>query len=61
MQNVDILGKKLAEYRKVKNLSQKDLAEAFVTSRTTIGKTAALSNIPTLSSCRNIPVERSML
>lgn len=31
-------GKRLAECRKAKNLSQKDLAKAFNTSHTTIGK-----------------------
>lgn len=31
-------GKRLTECRKAKNLSQKKLAEAFVTSHTTIGK-----------------------
>ena len=35
---MDTFGKRLAECRKAKNLSQKDLAEAFVTSHTTIGK-----------------------
>jgi transcriptional regulator with XRE-family HTH domain len=35
---MDTFGKRLAECGKAKNLSQKDLAEAFVTSHTTIGK-----------------------
>jgi transcriptional regulator with XRE-family HTH domain len=35
---MDSFGKKLAECRKVKNLSQKELAELFKTSHTTIGK-----------------------
>lgn len=35
---MDTFGKRLTECRKAKNLSQKDLAEAFITSHTTIGK-----------------------
>jgi len=35
---MDTFGKKLTECRKAKNLSQKELADAFVTSHTTIGK-----------------------
>ena len=34
----DTFGKRLTECRKAKNLSQKELAEAFITSHTTIGK-----------------------
>ena len=35
---MDTFGKRLTECRKAKNLSQKELADAFVTSHTTIGK-----------------------
>lgn len=35
---MDSFGKRLADCRKVKNLSQKELAEIFNTSHTTIGK-----------------------
>lgn len=35
---MNTFGKRLAECRKAKNLSQKDLAEIFATSHTTIGK-----------------------
>ncbi len=35
---MDSFGKRLAECRKAKNLSQKELAEIFNTSHTTIGK-----------------------
>ena len=41
-------GSKLAECRKAKNLSQKELAEIFSTSHTTIGKYERDESIPSL-------------
>lgn len=45
-------GKKLAECRKAKNISQKELAEIFNTSHTTIGKYERDEMIPSIEAAK---------
>lgn len=47
-------GKKLAECRKVKNLSQKELAEIFSTSHTTIGKYERDEMTPSIAAAKKL-------
>lgn len=47
-------GKRLTECRKAKNLSQKELAEAFVTSHTTIGKYERDEMIPSIDAAKKL-------
>ncbi|NJL77512.1 MAG: helix-turn-helix transcriptional regulator [Saprospiraceae bacterium] len=51
---MDTFGKRLAECRKAKNLSQKDLAEAFVTSHTTIGKYERDEMTPSIDAAKKL-------
>jgi transcriptional regulator with XRE-family HTH domain len=51
---MDTFDKRLAECRKAKNLSQKDLAEVFVTSNTTIGKYERDEMTPSIDVAKNI-------
>ena len=51
---MDTFGKRLAECRKAKNLSQKDLAEAFVTSHTTIGKYERDDMTPSIDAAKKL-------
>lgn len=51
---MDSFGKKLAECRKVKNLSQKDLAKIFNTSHTTIGKYERDEMIPSIEAAKKL-------
>lgn len=47
-------GKKLAECRKAKNLSQKGLAEIFKTSHTTIGKYERDEMVPSIEAAKKL-------
>ncbi|WP_159246091.1 helix-turn-helix domain-containing protein, partial [Tenacibaculum maritimum] len=47
-------GKRLAECRKVKNLSQKELAVIFKTSHTTIGKYERDEMIPSIEAAKKL-------
>lgn len=47
-------GKKLAECRKAKNLSQKELAEIFKTSHTTIGKYERDEMVPSIEAAKKL-------
>ncbi|MDE1208450.1 helix-turn-helix domain-containing protein [Tenacibaculum larymnensis] len=47
-------GKRLAECRKVKNLSQKELAKVFNTSHTTIGKYERDEMIPSIEAAKKL-------
>ena len=47
-------GKKLAECRKAKNLSQKELAEIFQTSHTTIGKYERDEMTPSIEAAKKL-------
>lgn len=47
-------GKKLAECRKAKNLSQKELAEIFQTSHTTIGKYERDEMVPSIEAAKKL-------
>lgn len=51
---MDTFGKRLAECRKAKNLSQKELAEAFVTSHTTIGKYERDEMTPSIDAAKKL-------
>lgn len=51
---MDTFGKRLAECRKAKNLSQKELAEAFVTSHTTIGKYERDEMVPSIDAAKKL-------
>jgi len=47
-------GNRLAECRKAKNLSQKELADIFVTSHTTIGKYERDEMIPSIDAAKKL-------
>ena len=47
-------GKRLTECRKAKNLSQKELAEAFITSHTTIGKYQRDEMTPSIDAAKKL-------
>lgn len=51
---METFGKRLTESRKAKNLSQKELAEAFVTSHTTIGKYERDEMIPSIDAAKKL-------
>ena len=51
---MDTFGKRLTECRKAKNLSQKELAEAFVTSHTTISKYERDEMIPSIDAAKKL-------
>ena len=51
---MDTFGKRLTECRKAKNLSQKELAEAFVTSHTTIGKYKRDEIVPSIDAAKKL-------
>ena len=51
---MDSFGKKLTECRKAKNLSQKELAELFKTSHTTIGKYERDEMIPSIDAAKKL-------
>ena len=51
---MDTFGKRLAECRKAKNLSQKELAEAFVTSHTTIGEYERDEMVPSIDAAKKL-------
>ena len=51
---MDSFGKKLADCRKAKNLSQKDLAVAFETSHTTIGKYERDEMVPSIEAAKKL-------
>lgn len=51
---MDTFGKRLTECRKAKNLSQKELAEAFVTSHTTIGKYERDEMTPSIDAAKKL-------
>lgn len=51
---MDTFGKRLAECRKAKNLSQKELAKLFVTSHTTIGKYERDEMIPSIDAAKKL-------
>ncbi len=51
---MDSFGKKLTECRKVKNLSQKDLAKLFKTSHTTIGKYERDEMTPSIEAAKKL-------
>ena len=51
---MDTFGKRLTECRKAKNLSQKDLAVAFVTSHTTIGKYERDEMTPSIDAAKKL-------
>lgn len=51
---MDSFGKKLAECRKAKNLSQKELAELFKTSHTTIGKYERDEMTPSIDAAKKL-------
>jgi len=51
---MDTFGKRLAECRKAKNLSQKDLAKAFNTSHTTIGKYERDEMTPSIEAAKKL-------
>lgn len=51
---MDTFGKRLMECRKAKNLSQKELAEIFNTSHTTIGKYERDEMIPSIDAAKKL-------
>jgi transcriptional regulator with XRE-family HTH domain len=51
---MDSFGKKLAECRKAKSLSQKELAELFKTSHTTIGKYERDEMTPSIDAAKKL-------
>ncbi len=51
---MDSFGKRLAECRKAKNLSQKELADIFNTSHTTIGKYERDKMIPSINAAKKL-------
>lgn len=51
---MDSFGKKIAECRKAKNLSQKELAELFKTSHTTIGKYERDEMTPSIDAAKKL-------
>jgi transcriptional regulator with XRE-family HTH domain len=51
---MDTFGKRLTECRKAKNLSQKELAEGFVTSHNTIGKCERDEMIPSIDAAKKL-------
>jgi len=51
---MDSFGKKLTECRKAKNLSQKELAEIFNTSHTTIGKYERDEMTPSIEAAKKL-------
>lgn len=51
---MDTFGKRLADCRKAKNLSQKELAEIFKTSHTTIGKYERDEMIPSIEAAKKL-------
>lgn len=51
---MDSFGKRLTECRKAKNLSQKELAEIFNTSHTTIGKYERDEMIPSIDAAKKL-------
>ncbi|MCH8518060.1 MAG: helix-turn-helix domain-containing protein [Cyclobacteriaceae bacterium] len=51
---MDTFGKRLTECRKAKNLSQKELAEIFNTSHTTIGKYERDEMIPSIEAAKKL-------
>ena len=51
---MDTFGKRLANCRKDKNLSQKELAEIFSTSHTTIGKYERDEMIPSIEAAKKL-------
>ncbi|PZR26528.1 MAG: XRE family transcriptional regulator [Citrobacter freundii] len=51
---MDSFGKRLAECRRAKDLSQKDLAKAFNTSHTTIGKYERDEMIPSIEAAKKL-------
>lgn len=51
---MDSFGKRLADCRKAKNLSQKDLAKAFSTSHTTIGKYERDEMLPSIEAAKKL-------
>jgi len=51
---MDTFGKRLAECRKAKNLSQKELAEVFTTSHTTIGKYERDEMTPSIEAAKKL-------
>lgn len=51
---MDTFGKRLTDCRKAKNFSQKDLAEAFITSHTTIGKYERDEMIPSIDAAKKL-------
>ena len=51
---MDSFGKRLAECRKIKNLSQKDLAKIFQTSHTTIGKYERDEMTPSIEAAKKL-------
>ncbi len=51
---MESFGKRLTECRKAKNLSQKDLADAFVTSHTTIGKYERDEMTPSIDAAKKL-------
>jgi len=54
MYAMDSFGKKLAECRKAKDLSQKELAEIFNTSHTTIGKYERDEMVPSIEAAKKL-------
>jgi len=51
---MDTFGKRLTKCRKSKNLSQKELAETFITSHTTIGKYERDEMIPSIEAAKKL-------
>ena len=51
---MDSFGKRLADCRKAKNLSQKELAEIFNTSHTTIGKYERVEMNPSIEAAKKL-------
>ena len=51
---MDTFGKRLTECRMAKDLSQKELAEAFVTSQTTIGKYERDEMVPSIDVAKKL-------
>lgn len=51
---MDSFGKRLTECRKTKNLSQKELAEIFNTSHTTIGKYERDEMVPSIEAAKKL-------
>ena len=51
---MNTFGKRLTECRKAKNLSQKELAERFTTSHTTIGKYERDEMVPSIDAAKKL-------